>query len=357
LSISSTVRKAGPFAGNDAQTVFPISYKVFATSDVVEVRAEDGEETTLALGVDYTVTLNGDQDAAPGGDITLATALATGQTLAATSDVPALQSVTVTNAGGFFPAVFNGVFDRLTILVQQVLERIGRQFTVPLTATGVTDLTVPVTAGGVLQWSPDGSRLLAQSLPDLSLSLALPDQSGKAGQFLTTDGANPAWSAVDLTAYALKSVTISGGGLATGGGGLDANRTLTVTAAVAADVRGGADTTKAVTAGAMAGAVAFGALTDGSSVSWAITTHGVNVALAMAATGRVIGFPTGLWDGCPVTLKLVQPAGGGCTPVFNGNYEFTATPSVNTGASKVDYVFGVYDAARGKLVCNYRRAP
>lgn len=173
-------------------------------------------------------------------------------------------------------------------------------------------------------------------------SVDLPGQSGNAGKFLTTNGATASWG---------WAVT-AGAGLAT-----VSNNTVTVAAASAAEVRTGTSTTKAATPDGMADAVAFGTLNDGPSVSWSITTHGVNVYLAMTASGRVIGFPTGLWDGCPVILKLGQPAGGGCVPVFHANYEFTSTPSVNTGANKVDYVFGVYDAARGKLICNYRRAP
>lgn len=197
MSISTTTRKAGPFTGNDVQTVFPFAFKVFTQADVVvtTVVSATGAETVAALGTDYTVALNPDQDSAPGGDVTMSVALASTQALAITSDVAALQPVTVTNGGGFFPAVFNGVFDRLTILVQQLAEVMDRAFKVSVTSSGVS-LSIPVAPSTVLQWNADGTALLAQSLPDLSLSLALPDQAGHNGHPLISNGTNADWRAI-----------------------------------------------------------------------------------------------------------------------------------------------------------------
>jgi hypothetical protein len=201
LSISTTTRKAGPFVGNDIQTVFPFTFKVFTTADVVVTRSVSatGVETVLALATDYTVALNADQDNAPGGSVTLLAALALAQNLAITSAVAALQPVAVTNGGGFFASVFNGVFDRLTILVQQLIEQVGRTMTIPVTATGVASLKVPVVASAVLQWSADGTQLTAVLLPDLSLSLALPAQGGHANHPLFSNGASPLWRAIALS--------------------------------------------------------------------------------------------------------------------------------------------------------------
>lgn len=193
MSISTTIRIAGPFAGNDIQTVFAFAFKVFTTADVLVARDIAGVETELVLGTDYTVSLNADQDAAPGGSITLTAPLATGHTLALTSDVEPLQSVTVANGGGFFPAVFNGVFDKLTILIQQLTERASRAFTVPLTYAG--SVTLPVTPSGVLQWASDGLSLTAVTLPDLSLILALPAQAGHANHALYSNGVTADWRA------------------------------------------------------------------------------------------------------------------------------------------------------------------
>lgn len=196
MTVSTTVRKAGPFSGNDVTTVFPFVFRMFSTADLVVITADaDDVEAELLLGVDYNATLNADQDANPGGEITMTVALATGYTMVITSDVPQTQLTLITNAGGFFPKVFNAVFDKAVILIQQLQERLDRAVTIPITATGVTNLQIPVLASAVLQWSPDGSELLAVTLPDLSLNLALPDQFGHANHALYSDGLNAAWRA------------------------------------------------------------------------------------------------------------------------------------------------------------------
>jgi len=199
VTISSTTRKAGPFAGDSVQTVFPFVFKLFLTTETVVTRETAGVATVLVNGTDYTVILNSNQDTSPGGNVTLGVALATGSTLVISSGVAALQQVVVTNGGAFFPTVFNAVFDRLTILIQQMLEVLSRSFTVPITATGVTSLEIPVVASGVLQWLPDASGLQAVTLPDLSLSLALPSQAGHANHPLFSNGAVADWRAIAIS--------------------------------------------------------------------------------------------------------------------------------------------------------------
>ncbi|MDE1154418.1 MAG: hypothetical protein PW735_01665 [Acidobacteriaceae bacterium] len=71
MTISSTTRRAGPFAGNGVTTVFPFAFKVFAKTDVsVAVVDSQGNQTALTLDSDYSVALNADQNANPGGNIT-----------------------------------------------------------------------------------------------------------------------------------------------------------------------------------------------------------------------------------------------------------------------------------------------
>lgn len=360
MSISSTTRKAGPFAGNGVQTVFPFTFKVFATTDPVATRATAGVETVLTNGVDYSVNLNANQDSAPGGDVTLTAALAVGATLAITSDVPALQAVTVTNGGGFFPAVFNAVFDRLTILVQQLGEKLTRSMKIPVTATGVTSLDVPVLGGAVLQWSADGTHLVAQSLPDLSLSLALPDQAGHNGHFFKTNGLSSSWAAIAqsdvagltaaLTAKADATRTLTAAGLVTGGGDLSANRTFTVTAALAADVRTGTDTTKAMTAGALMGSSARQVLTDAATIAMNCAS-GYNATVTPTVSGRTVGAPTNMFDGEPISLEVVNSAGGALTVAWNAIWQFGAsgTPVIPTAVGSYLIVGGIYNARTSKI--------
>ena len=78
MTIASSTRKAGPFTGDDASTVFAFSFKVFSASDlyVVKAVAATGAETVLTLTTDYTVSLNADQNNSPGGTVTLTSVLA-----------------------------------------------------------------------------------------------------------------------------------------------------------------------------------------------------------------------------------------------------------------------------------------
>lgn len=128
MTISSEVRKAGPYAGNDVTTSFPFAFKVFSADDMVVVMTDPaGVEAELTgSGTDYSVSLNADQDTSPGGTVEKNSALATGYLLTITSSVPNLQPLDITNQGGFYPKVINNALDRLTILLQQVAEQVGR---------------------------------------------------------------------------------------------------------------------------------------------------------------------------------------------------------------------------------------
>lgn len=127
MTISNSSRTAGPFIGNGIVTVFPFSYKVFARSDLLVARTvvATNIETVLTLDSDYTVTLNANQNADPGGIITLSTPLAIGTTMAATSNISITQPLDLTNNGGFYPTVINDALDRMVITIQQLAAKVG----------------------------------------------------------------------------------------------------------------------------------------------------------------------------------------------------------------------------------------
>ena len=125
MTINSTNRKAGPYAGTGSQTDYPFAFKVFAASDMLVVRTDTaGNDSTLILGTDYTVTLNADQNANPGGSVRSAAPVGFRITLG--SVMPATQGQSIPNNGGFFPKVIEDALDRLTILTQQLAEQVGR---------------------------------------------------------------------------------------------------------------------------------------------------------------------------------------------------------------------------------------
>lgn len=138
MTISSEVRKAGPYVGNDVSTSFSFAFKVFSSGDVIVVLTNPSEEESILVeGDDYTVTLNDDQDTSPGGSIEKTSALADGYLLTVTSGMENLQPVEITNLGGFYPSVLNSALDRMTILIQQVSEQVDRAVKTPI-SSGLT---------------------------------------------------------------------------------------------------------------------------------------------------------------------------------------------------------------------------
>lgn len=161
MPISSTSRKAGPFYGNGAATTFEFKFKIFEPSDLRVVRFSSalGVDLDLVAGVDYSITLNPDQDEAPGGTVILAVAPAIGDRVVLLSDVPDTQPVDLTNQGGFYPDLLNGGLDRSTIQVQQLREELGRAIKLPPTAED-GEYVLPLPQGNqLLAWGQDGKTI------------------------------------------------------------------------------------------------------------------------------------------------------------------------------------------------------
>lgn len=188
MTISNTNRTAGPFAGNGTSKNFPFSFKVFTRSDLlVVVNDPVGGERALLLDADYTVQLNPDQNSAPGGVITKASALATGATLVATSNLPILQTLDLTNNGGFYPTAINNAFDRIVIMLQQIAGTLGRTMRFPLSdGANVPELPAKnVRANKLLSFDMNGNPVAVAatsgSAIDLQLSLGGANGAGLVG--------------------------------------------------------------------------------------------------------------------------------------------------------------------------------
>lgn len=197
MTISTELRKAGPFTGNGVTTAFPFSFKVFAATDAtVTVANTQWNESVLALGADYAVALNADQDAAPGGTVTLAAPLASGHRLVVSSAVPNLQPTDITNNGGFYPRVIEDALDRHVAQVQQIDEKVGRALKVAVTSP-LGDQTLPSPVGGMLigwnesndglkNYAPIGGTLLGQQLAAADGSSLVGFRQASAGAVVRT---------------------------------------------------------------------------------------------------------------------------------------------------------------------------
>lgn len=142
MTVSSSARTAGPFYGNGVTTVFPFTFKVFSASDLQITRTTAaGVASVITSG--FTVTLNADQDASPGGSITYpisGSPMASLESLVAVGALPYQQGLDLTNVSRFLPQAIEDGLDYQNMLIQQLLASTGRQITIP------ADGPYPVTA-------------------------------------------------------------------------------------------------------------------------------------------------------------------------------------------------------------------
>ena len=137
-----------------ATSTFNYTFKIFEDSDLkVIVTDSDGEETTLTLTTDYTVTGAG-VDA--GGTIVLvdpATDAPSGSTLTVMRDVPYTQETDYTEGDDFPAEAHEDALDKLLMQILQLKDRTDRSLLLNRSST-YTGLTLPdPVAGYYLRWN------------------------------------------------------------------------------------------------------------------------------------------------------------------------------------------------------------
>ena len=163
MAINTTTRQTTAFtSGNN----FAFAFKVYEEGDVkvIRITTSTGAEEVLTITTHYTVTLNDDQNANPGGTVTLVNSgspvnLGSGFNVVITSKVTPLQQTEITNQGGFFPEVINDVLDKAAILDQHQQSILDKTIRFPLTQTvGGLEITENAAnrAGKVVQFDGSG---------------------------------------------------------------------------------------------------------------------------------------------------------------------------------------------------------
>jgi hypothetical protein len=157
MTVPATSRRAGPFTGNGVTTSFPFTFKTFAAADLRAVRANlSGIETELVLNSDYTVSLNGDQDASPGGNIVLPSALTAGFKLTVVGDLEFEQTTDLPTGGAFNASVVESALDRTVIQIQQLAEEVDRSLRMSVSTSASGELPSPE-AGKIIGWDQLGT--------------------------------------------------------------------------------------------------------------------------------------------------------------------------------------------------------
>lgn len=128
-------RLAGPFT-SEGQSRLPFGFLIFEKTDVYVATADDPEAQAriLVYGQDYSVEMNSDQAATPGGTVVLTTPIIKGNIFVVGSAVAYTQNMQLTNYSRFPPEIINKAMDRVVVQIQQLVERLDRTLSVPPTS-------------------------------------------------------------------------------------------------------------------------------------------------------------------------------------------------------------------------------
>ena len=132
MTISTTIIK-NSYSGNDSTTVFAYAFKIATTADIeVIIRSSAGVETTKTLTTHYSVSGAG---VATGGNVTMVTAPATGETLFIRRSTTRTQAVDLVENDPFTADSVEGAFDKNLAISQEVQEELDRSIKVSKTNT------------------------------------------------------------------------------------------------------------------------------------------------------------------------------------------------------------------------------
>jgi hypothetical protein len=208
MTIPATTRVSPIYQGNASATSFAFAYKTYSRGEVSVIVSDGTTPQTLTLDVDYTVTLNTDQVATPGGTVTYpisGSPLPVGKTLVAISAVPSGQAVALPTGGAFNAQSVELGLDRLAVQIQQFGDTLAQAIRVPV---GETTLTLPAAslrAGNLLSFDSQGRPTTvapsAQSATALSIALALAGGSGLVGVGTQAYAANTVGGALFTTVW------------------------------------------------------------------------------------------------------------------------------------------------------------
>lgn len=128
-------RLAGPFT-SEGQSRLPFGFLIFEKTDVYVATAGDPEAQAkmLVYGQDYSVEMNADQTATPGGTVVLTTPIVKGNIFVVGSAVAYTQNMQLTNFSRFPPEIINESLDRIVVQIQQLVELTGRTISLPPTS-------------------------------------------------------------------------------------------------------------------------------------------------------------------------------------------------------------------------------
>ncbi len=194
MTVSATTNKV-QYNGNGTTTAFSYPYYFLANADIVVTTTDiaTGVETVRTITTDYAVT---GALSPSGGTVTFVTAPAVGTRVTIKNIVPLTQLTDLTESGPFPAETVERTFDKLTMGLQQVNEKIGRSL--QLTETSSISSTVYIgepVANNVIGWNSAGTAIENKgAFADDAASLSYIDT------FSSSPSTSPSASATDSLA-------------------------------------------------------------------------------------------------------------------------------------------------------------
>lgn len=151
MTINTEDPRIVQYAGAGSTGPYSIPFDIDANDELIVVRsnATTGVETTLALTTDYTVATTLDT-------LTLVTALAAGTTLTIKGSTPNTQESDFTDYSTFPPETLEAALDKLTKVINETKETVGRGITLPISTTITNAEATGGGAGKYLRINEDG---------------------------------------------------------------------------------------------------------------------------------------------------------------------------------------------------------
>lgn len=216
MSVNTTSITSGPYAGNDVTSNFDYTFRVDDKTQLIVYETDDvGAVSVLVVDVDYTVNGVGVDG---GGDIDrIAGALPTDYTWYIRSDYKLTQLINFESQGGFFPDIHESAIDKLTFLVQQLLDLNDRTIRFPDSYSGTADLQLPEPeADKTILWNGTGDGLVngptvgtfaGYAAAALASQIAAAASETAAALSETNAGAAATQTALDVLATAADVIT------------------------------------------------------------------------------------------------------------------------------------------------------
>lgn len=285
MTIGSTTVATSGSTGNGVTTTFSFSFSVEAYGavsqasqiEVIKQTIATGSETILTLTTDYTTSFNADQNASPGGSITMVTAPSSSFKIFIRMSPSFLQATDYQSQGGFLMETVEDQDDQIVrgLLTLKDMLRRAPVLSTPAGSSFDGKITGPFTPGYGLKVKSDGLGFDLGALTSATVGAAM-TSFVSSGQFTATG----ATSALDFFGWAALSGLWPEQFGAVGDGATDDAVALAawLTAVQASDSRRGFMKSK----------------TYATSAALSITTNGVNILCVGPSSSHDVGTsPTG----------------------------------------------------------------